>query len=107
MRRCPERCRDDLAAILDDRQVGRLAVEQRLTPQARGDPQDQVVLGLARGKERARLLDERLDVLVTGQLHPRHIDGESRVGGTRLSSLGQGRVTYWPRNARAEAVSTR
>jgi hypothetical protein len=65
---------DDPAGVLDDREVGRLAVDQRLAQEARADAEDQVVLGFARAEEVARVGEEVAGALMSGQLDLRRLN---------------------------------
>ena len=47
---------------------------ERRHPQPRREPEDQVVLGLARAEELARVREEVVGVLVPRQLHPRRLN---------------------------------
>ncbi len=63
MRRRPDGGPDDAAFVLADREVGRPFSERPVVADQLGtDAEQQVVLGLALGEERARLREERLHV---------------------------------------------
>ena len=69
MRRRAHRRAHHAAVALDDREVRRLAVHQRRHPQPRAEPEDQVVLGLPRAEELARVGEEAVGALVPRELH--------------------------------------
>ena len=58
-----------LLALFHDRQVRSLAEGQRILLQTRREPEDQVVLGLARRKELTRVPQELGGVLVAVNVH--------------------------------------
>ena len=69
VRRRAQRGRHDALSLFHDRQVGSLAEGQRILLQTRAEPEDQVVLGLARRQELARVLQELGGVLVAVNVH--------------------------------------